>query len=194
MLHQTCCKLNPKAIRNGCFSQCQLLLQIQSSIKTGYIMEIFLLASVLELNPLDHIQLRGSRLCTATEGRSHMLKSYGRAQSLREETRAEDEPMTLPGAHICLQKSRGASTSPVLSPSPLCHFTHLWMCLFPRDFVTCPWVSDPLAISSCPVGDLVPFESAVVGQARQEWWSLLPACKATPVLLTAHSSPQAERF
>lgn len=63
-------------------------------------MEIFLLASVLELNPLDHVQLRGSRLCTATVGKSHMLQLYGRTQSLRAETRLEDEPGTLPGAHI----------------------------------------------------------------------------------------------
>lgn len=74
-------------------------------------MEIFLLASVLELNPLDRIQLRGSRLCTATEGRSHMLKSYGRVKSLRAETRPEDEPRTVSGACICLRKSRGASTT-----------------------------------------------------------------------------------
>lgn len=84
-------------------------------------MEIFLLASVLELNPLDHVQLRGSRLCTATEGRSHMLKSYGRVQSLRTETRPEDEARTLSGAHVCLQESRDASASLVLSPfHPLC--------------------------------------------------------------------------
>lgn len=55
-------------------------------------------------------------------------------------------------------------------------------------------VSAPLAVSSCPVGDLVPFESAVVGQVRQEWWSFLPACQATPQLPTPHSSPQAEGF
>lgn len=68
-------------------------------------MEIFLLASVLELNPLDHVQLRGSRLGTATEGRSHMLKSYGRVQSRRAETRLEDEARTLPGGQIYLKKA-----------------------------------------------------------------------------------------
>lgn len=64
----------------------------------------------------------------------------------------------------------------------------------PKGFCDLTTVLSSTCYFLCPVGDFVPFERAVVGPVRQECWSLLPACKATPVLLAAHSLPRQKNF
>ena len=80
------------------------------------------------------------------------------------------------------------------SPSPFpppSHFTHLWMCLFSGGFFD-PWVDlSSICYFLMPWGTPC-LSPAHCGRAGEAGVVVLPACRPTPVLLTAHPSPRAQ--